>query len=110
MLRGLTLFVAMLAVGQAAAAKPKTDPAVERGREIAEQRCASCHAIAPGAASPMRDAASFAGRDMQHTAGLEGRLERLTRDGHYGMPSMALSPDEIADLRAYIGSLAPRQP
>lgn len=45
---------------------------------------------------------------MRHTAGIEGRLERLTREGHYGMPPQSLSPREVSDLKAYIDSLAPR--
>ncbi|MFZ5719672.1 MAG: c-type cytochrome [Pseudomonadota bacterium] len=110
MLRGLAVIVVLFAVSGPASARPKPDPVVERGREVAEKRCASCHSVAPGGASPMRDAPAFAGRDMQHTAGLEGRLAALTRKGHYDMPPMTLSPDEVTALRAYIESLAPRQP
>lgn len=110
MLRGLAVIVVLFAVSAPASARPKPDPVVERGREVAEKRCASCHSVAPGGAGPMRDAPAFAGRDMQHTAGLEGRLAALTRKGHYDMPPMTLSPDEVTALRAYIESLAPRQP
>lgn len=107
MLRGLIVIIAALSFAGPGLAKPKTEPAVERGHDVARQRCAACHAVEPGADSPMRDAPSFAGRDMQHTTGLEGRLAFLTREGHYDMPPMTLTDSELRDLIAYIGSLAP---
>ena len=82
MLRGLIAIIAAMSVAGPGFARPKPEAAVERGREVAQQRCAACHAIERGADSPKRDAPSFAGRDMQHTAGLEGRLATLTREGH----------------------------
>lgn len=101
----------VLAIILALAATPavaKDDPAVRRGRELATRLCGACHAVERGASSPNPKAAPLASRDMRHTAGIEGRLERLTREGHYGMPPQSLSPREVSDLKAYIDSLAPR--
>jgi mono/diheme cytochrome c family protein len=42
---------------------------------------------------------------MRHTAGLEGRVADLTRLGHYGMPPVKLSPQQVRDIVAYIESL-----
>lgn len=95
--------LAALAAGPVAAAK--RSPEVERGREIARRVCADCHAVEPGRASPVPRAAPFASREMQHVAGLEGRLETLTRGGHYGMPPQPLTREDIAALQAYIEDL-----
>ena len=71
--------------------------------------CAACHAIERGQESPNGTAPAFAGRDMQHLAGLEGRVETLTRLGHYAMPPQHLTPAEVSDLVAYMESLKPTE-
>lgn len=104
-MRVLTL---TLALAFALPAMAKEPPAVKRGRELAQSACAACHAIERGGTSPNPKAAPLASRDMRHVAGIEGRLARLTREGHYSMPPQALTDDQIRDLLAYIESLAPR--
>jgi mono/diheme cytochrome c family protein len=101
----LALALCVLAVAQPALAKDK-DSAVGRGRDLARGACASCHAVERGRTSPTPRAAPFASREMQHVAGLEGRLSELTARGHYGMPPQALSAKQVSDLLAYIESLA----
>ncbi|RAK67398.1 c-type cytochrome [Phenylobacterium kunshanense] len=96
------------ALSLAAPALAKTPAPVKRGHELARQACASCHAVEPGGTSPNPKAAPLASRDMRHVAGIEGRLARLTREGHYGMPPQALTDEQVRDLLAYIESLAPR--
>jgi len=91
-----------------AVSRSKELTAAERGHLIAQQRCASCHAVEPGAERPRPRAPGFATREMRHTAGLEGRLDQLTRKGHYDMPPMSLQPSEVSDLLAYIDSLGGR--
>ena len=98
----------MLSAG-ATLARSKPDPAVARGHDTAQQACAACHAVEKaGGDSPVPRAVPFASLEMRHTVGLEGRLAELTRNGHYGMPPVALNGGELADLRAYIESLHPR--
>lgn len=99
----LVLALCVLALAQPALAK---DKAVARGRDVARQACASCHAVERGRPSPISKAAPFASREMQHVAGLEGRLSALTKGGHYGMPPQTLSDAQVSDLLAYIESLA----
>lgn len=95
-----------LAAGAASAADKSPE---KRGRAIARDSCASCHAVeANRAASPVARAPPFSSVEMQHTAGLEGRLANLTAKGHYGMPPITLDAGQVADLRAYIESLARR--
>ena len=101
------LFVALIA--GAAFGRPKPDPAIARGHDTAQRACAACHAVEKaGGDNPVTRAVPFASREMRHTVGLEGRLTDLTRDGHYGMPPVALSAGELDDLRTYIESLRPR--
>lgn len=77
----------------------------ERGRTVALQLCAACHAVERNGVSPQVRAPAFDSREMQHTAGLTGRVADLTRLGHYGMPSIPLSGPQVDDMVAYIESL-----
>lgn len=79
-----------------------------RGHEVALRLCAACHAVEPGGVSPQPRAPAFASREMQHTAGLDGRVEVLTRQGHYGMAPVALSAQQVDDVVAYVESLGER--
>lgn len=79
-----------------------------RGHVAALRHCAACHAVEPGGVSPHPQAAAFASREIQHTAGLEGRVAALTRHGHYGMAPVELSAQEVGDIVAYIESLRER--
>ena len=96
-------------VAMDAAAKAKRDPAVERGHDVARRACAACHAVDVGGQSRQPKAPPFASQELQHVAALEGRVEMLTREGHYGMSPVALTAAEIADLQAYIASLERRR-
>ena len=89
-------------------ARPVPATAPMRGLQVARTACARCHAVEPGGVSPQVRAPGFASREMQHTAGLDGRVADLTRSGHYGMPPVPLSPGQVADVVAYIESLAQR--
>ncbi|HET6971146.1 MAG TPA: c-type cytochrome [Phenylobacterium sp.] len=110
MIRVLLATVLALALGACASLglRAKGPPtAAERGHALAESICAACHAVEPGAATPAGAPPAFASREMQHVAGLEGRVETLTREGHHAMPPQHLTPDQVADLVVYIGSLTP---
>jgi mono/diheme cytochrome c family protein len=45
---------------------------------------------------------------MRHTASLQDRVADLTSRGHYDMPPLRLSPQEVGDLVSYIASLEGR--
>jgi mono/diheme cytochrome c family protein len=104
---GLTVLSLVFALGGCALApEPRRTPtAAERGHEVARRACAGCHAVEPGGVSPRPRAPAFGSLEMRHTAGLEGRVADLTRLGHYSMPPLRLSPQEVSDLVAYIESL-----
>jgi cytochrome c len=78
------------------------------GLRIAEKHCVKCHAIGPtgdsrhAAAPPFRLIATKMKVDDLQEALAEGIVV-----GHEAMPEFELQPDEIAELLAYIKSLAP---
>lgn len=103
--------VAAFGVGAFVSGSSAAPASATRGRMIARQACAACHAVEPGGVSAQARAPGFGTTEMQHVAGLEGRVAALTRDGHYGMPPIPLTPGEVADLVAYIEHLgAPAKP
>ncbi|WP_309644308.1 c-type cytochrome [Phenylobacterium sp.] len=78
---------------------------VARGHLEAIRHCAACHAVELGGVSPHPRAAAFASGEMQHTAGIEGRVAALTQRGHYDMKPLELSGQQVEDIVAYIASL-----
>jgi len=76
-----------------------------QGQALAQRICAACHALGPGEDSAHPRAPPFSSREMQHTAGLSGRVAALARGGHYSMPPVSLTPAEAAAVTAYIESL-----
>ena len=109
------LTLAVLALGLAACQTPASAPArttatvpaeadIARGREVAEARCASCHAIEAGLTSPLADAPSFA---TLYTRFPVDQLGDRIRGGlmvdHPRMPLLvSLAPDEARGLQAYL--------
>ncbi len=79
-----------------------------RGHAVAVRACAACHAVEPGGTSRSAKAPAFGSLEMRHTAPLDNRVAELTRVGHYAMPPISLSSEEVRDLVAYIESLPAR--
>lgn len=76
---------------------------VSEGRRLAQQRCASCHAIKAAGPSPAAEARSFGEIAQRHRGrSLDWQLETINEAGHFSMPAIALSPAEQASLAAYI--------
>lgn len=95
------LCIAMFACILAASAHA-ADPA--RGRELANQWCASCHLVSVDQTSATTEAppfATIAGRSADEMAALAGFLA----DPHPPMPDLSLSREEIRDILSYIASL-----
>ena len=83
--------------------------AVGRGRDVAEARCAACHAVAGPGPSPRTDAPPFRELVRDYSPdGLEWELEASSLVGHYGMPIVTTQASERRDLVAYMFSLQPR--
>ena len=87
------------------------DAQVERGRVLAEDRCAACHAVGPVGKSvqPQPHATPFRVlmrlyRVEETEEALEDTLERALKSDHPD-PRLQLSRAEIDDLIAYLGSL-----
>ena len=93
------------AEGAAAALADEGDPAA--GRAFAEAQCARCHAVAEAGVSPMAEAPPL--RVLPSRYPVEALAEAFAEGivvGHSAMPQFELAPQEIADLLAYIDSLA----
>ena len=93
---------------------PRLDPHVERGAQLAREKCSACHAVALETRSPEHDAPLFRVLSRLYSApDLQRKLGDMADHGHFEMPVVQMREDEIADLAAYIASLdggAPPRP
>ncbi len=108
---------APVALGQVA---DPSQGAAPSGQRLAQRHCGGCHAVT-GPASPLADAPPFAQLFKRYRPGqldailAEGMLaprqrpEEGSPTGHPRMPMAQLDDDEVADLKAYLRSLDPRQ-
>lgn len=95
---------AMVAVSSAWAAD---DPAAV-GLRLVEKNCARCHAVGTAGTSPHAEAPPF--RDLHKRYPPEALGEALAEGistGHPDMPEFVLTPEQVAAIIAYIGSLHP---
>jgi mono/diheme cytochrome c family protein len=83
-------------------------PAAQRGLTFVRVHCAQCHAIDKVSASPLAIAPPF------RTLHLKYPIESLRRPlsegitaSHPTMPQFRLEPDQVADVLAYLETLAP---
>lgn len=98
--------LAIVAGALCLAAAPRLNPSIERGAEVAQSRCASCHGVALEAASPSHDAPLFRVLSRLYSAQDLGRkLGDISQNGHFEMPAVTIREDEIEDVSAYIESL-----
>jgi mono/diheme cytochrome c family protein len=93
----------LLAAASAAGAADADD--VRRGRDLARQICADCHAVRPAEVnSPNRNAPSF--EDIAGVSGISPiALKVALRSSHREMPNLILNEDELDRIIAYILSL-----
>ncbi|MCI4677920.1 c-type cytochrome [Rhodoblastus acidophilus] len=77
----------------------------EHGKIIAKRWCAACHVVSAGQKRASADVPSFF-YVARHKSNLD--VSSFLTDPHPKMPDMSLTRQEIADLTAYIRSLAPR--
>ncbi len=105
--RFATMVLLLGALGSARALAQDQVP-VQRGRAVAEQRCAACHAVRVGETiSPNAAAASFT--RIAATPGMtELALQAALQTSHRTMPNLILGADDMRDVIAYILSLAKR--
>jgi mono/diheme cytochrome c family protein len=76
-----------------------------KGEVIAKRWCATCHVVSPGQTTANSDVPSFSSlaRNQELTP---GQLTAFLSTPHPRMPDMSLTRGEIADIVAYIRSLA----
>ena len=98
---GMTL-CALILTGCASIGEPSPDTPISRGREVAVAACSSCHTIDDSGSSRVSGAPGFSDAGLRHTASLPGRLMSLTRAGHYAMPPLNLTSQQVDDLLAYL--------
>ncbi|MFO1091511.1 MAG: cytochrome c [Hyphomicrobiales bacterium] len=87
------------------------DPAVERGREIAQAMCARCHAIGTEGASTNPNAPPF--REMFERLPQEGVEDTILEGillGHPPMPKIEFTNEQASDLVTYMISVAREVP
>jgi mono/diheme cytochrome c family protein len=110
----------VLMSGAVQAAERPVAPVIPGGQRIAQRSCGGCHAVAAGS-SPLADAPSFrtlyrrypvGGLDQILTEGML-RPRQMPEEGspprHPRMPMANLDDDEVAQLKAYLTSLDPRE-
>lgn len=76
------------------------------GRAFAREHCASCHAVGPRGASPMREAPSF--RSLARRFPINDTADVMvegTDHRHAAMPDFRLDRADTADLTAYLKAL-----
>ncbi|MBX9759320.1 MAG: c-type cytochrome [Beijerinckiaceae bacterium] len=94
----LAAFIALCLAGPSMAAD------AGNGERLARRWCAECHVVAPDQPRAQSDAPTFA------AISAERRVPQITaflNQSHPRMPDMNLSRDEIADIIAYMHTLAP---
>ena len=104
------ILTAMAGAGPASAqsSSAQDPPAVARGADVAQKVCSRCHAVALEETSRERDAPLFRAVSRLYSAeALETKLTDIAAQGHFEMPRVTLTEDEISDLSAYIASLQP---
>ncbi len=96
---------ACLAIGGAiGAAQTSAAADVASGETLAKRWCAECHVVAPGQPRAQADAPTFAAISATRRV---PEIKLFLGQSHPQMPDMNLSRDEVADLIAYMHSLAP---
>ncbi len=100
-------FLVLLAVaGCAPAPEPAAAGSVAEGGQLAQARCAACHAIGPTGASPRPAAPPF--RDLHRRYPVDQLAESLAEGivtGHPDMPEVSFDEAQVASLIAYLRSL-----
>jgi mono/diheme cytochrome c family protein len=79
------------------------DASADRGRYYALRSCAGCHAVGVRGESPNASAPTFGSIRLRYSAlSLPRRLQEISKDGHFEMPPIYMTPDEIRDITAYV--------
>ena len=101
------LLVAGLALSACTVAPIASAP-IKSGRQLAEQKCAGCHAIGFDGSSPNPNAPTFRSLHRRYPVdALRMSFAKGLEVGHRNMPQFTLPPREIDSLVDYLRSLDP---
>jgi len=82
------------------------DGDIAMGHAFAREACKACHIVEAEESSPRRFEIGPAFRDIANTPGMKATAIRVfLTSSHPKMPNLILTPEEIADLTAYILNL-----
>jgi mono/diheme cytochrome c family protein len=112
LMTGQSLRTAMLASALAAAAwnASAQDGDVAAGRAFAREACITCHVVDPANASPRVVVIGPNFQDIANTKGMTATALRVfLTTSHPKMPNLILTPEQIAEVTAYILSLREHQ-
>ena len=88
-------------------ARAQQSPAAQRGLTFVRVHCAQCHAIDKVSASPLTVAPPFGTLHLKFPIeSLRRRLSEGITASHPTMPQFRLEPDQLADVIAYLETLA----
>lgn len=100
-------FAFSVSSAQAQLALPPGNP--EAGRAFALEACSVCHVVAPGQRVSPRIANAVPFQRIANTEGMNGmKLQAILSTPHRVMPNLILTPQEAADVIAYILTLRHR--
>ena len=98
--------LALIAVVAASAQMALPSGNIEAGRAFALQACSICHVVAPNQLTPPRISNAVPFRAIANARGMNGmKLQAILTTPHAVMPNLILTPEEAADVIAYILSL-----
>jgi mono/diheme cytochrome c family protein len=96
-------------IGLAAMPDPAAAQDIVRGKKLAEEHCARCHAIGLTGTSPRDPAPAF--REITQRYPVDTLWEALAEGivtGHPDMPEFLWPPRDIDDILGYITSIQPQ--
>ena len=98
--------MAMLAAALVAAAVNAKAQDIAAGHAFAREACNACHVIEPEEQASRKLVIGPAFRDIANTSGMTATaLQAFLQTSHPKMPNLILTPEEKADVIAYILSL-----
>jgi mono/diheme cytochrome c family protein len=105
MCRRRAVMVAAALIPTAFGAKAQ-DGDIAAGYDFAHEACRACHMVDPEARAPRRIDIGPPFRDIATTPGMTATAIRVfLTSSHPKMPNLILTPEEIANVTAYILSL-----
>ncbi len=106
-LRGI---IATVAVGIAWHLSPASATDAADGKALLEKNCSRCHAVAPGLASPLKEAPNlWTVLGYYPTERLEVELAEGIGSRHRDMPQIQFSAEEITSIYYYLHSDTPEE-